>query len=104
MNRKTILSRLFPPIAGDEDQRRMIRLLLWIQAGLLAALLLGALFSYLDGARSYQPLMGAAGMVLVTMLVCRAGHPRGSSFIFLLTMILLQTSLLSLGKGIHVRR
>ena len=102
MLRKRLISRFLPPLPDDEDRRQMIRLLLWIQGALLVAILIGAILSYLDReTKSYQPLLAAVVVILISMGICRAGHPRTSSFIFLLTMIVVQTSLLRLGKGIH---
>ena len=40
-------------------------------------------------------------VVALTMIISRAGHPRLASFIFLLTMIAVQTNLLLKGQGIH---
>ncbi|MBN1370682.1 MAG: PAS domain-containing protein [Anaerolineaceae bacterium] len=102
MDLKRVSAWLFPPPTGDEDLLRLTRLLLWVQAALFATLILGAGLSILNHEPdSYPILLVAAGAVALTMILSRSGHPRQASFIFLLTMLVVQTNLLLKGQGIH---
>lgn len=102
MDLKRVSARLFPPAARDEDRLRLTRLLLWVQGALFVTLLLGAGLSILNHEPdSYPALLVAAGVVALTMIISRVGHPRLASFLFLLTMIAVQTKLLLQGQGIH---
>lgn len=102
MDLKRVSAWLFPPPTGDEDHLRLTKLLLWVQAALFVALILGAGLSILNHEpESYPAMLMAAVVVALTMIVSRAGYPRQASFIFLLTMIAVQTNLLLNGQGIH---